>query len=253
MTQYIPAIYVLGYWVRSLYWEGYPGGTIHGIRARMILQCCLGLQLDITGDHECRLEYSRSLSVALLTWQPWMSRLPGCCFAEEPCEALLSRVASRCRQQRQLTQFTDVLRLFVTTPRASTASTTATDGSLREPFVKLVMSRLMRVITNADQLPVMQVAGAERGTWLDNATAQVTMPGDYSSGIEVGAMETCLRSAVVSVTGRAVLSAETTDTAQALLPLVHEEGAILRDRSMVTVRKWATERTARRQQTQQQV
>ena len=54
--------------------------------------------------------------MALLMWQPWMSELPGCCFAEEACEAMLSRMASRYKKNSHLSQFQDVLWLFMSLP-----------------------------------------------------------------------------------------------------------------------------------------
>ena len=77
MYFYIPAVFALGHDVRCLTWQGGVTGTVKGDRARRVLQQCLAVQVQLLGDWECRAEYTRTLSVALLQWQPWMTSLDG--------------------------------------------------------------------------------------------------------------------------------------------------------------------------------
>jgi len=77
---------VIGFDVRQLNWDGGVDGTTRGDVAKRVMERCLALQVHLMGDWECKLEYSRSLSMALLGWTSWHSQLPGCCFAEEFCE-----------------------------------------------------------------------------------------------------------------------------------------------------------------------
>jgi hypothetical protein len=64
--------------------------------AKTVLQQCLVLQAYLLNDWDAKEEYTRTIALALLTWTPWMSKLPGCCFVEEACEAMLSRLTTRC-------------------------------------------------------------------------------------------------------------------------------------------------------------
>ena len=75
---YVPALFYIGHQVRRLTWEGGADGTAKGLHARHILEDCLALHAQLLGDWECRAEYTRTLSVALLSWQPVYSELPGC-------------------------------------------------------------------------------------------------------------------------------------------------------------------------------
>ena len=54
----------------------------------MVLEQCLLLQVHLQEDWRARTSYVRTIALALTTWQPWMSRLPGCVFVEESCEAM---------------------------------------------------------------------------------------------------------------------------------------------------------------------
>ena len=63
---YLPALLVQGHDVRQLTWEGGVNGTVKGDVARRVLLRSLALQVHLLDDWECRAEYTRTLSVALM-------------------------------------------------------------------------------------------------------------------------------------------------------------------------------------------
>ena len=147
---YCPALFLLGTAVRSCTWDGRkPGG---GKVAKEILQRSLVLLVHVFGDYSAKVEYVRTLAIALLSWTPWMDNLPGCVFVEESCEALLSRMASRCRSHITISSFEGVSDLYLTLPPPSRLPKSSR-GSLRSGLLTLFWARSRRVIANAPQLP----------------------------------------------------------------------------------------------------
>jgi hypothetical protein len=173
---FLPAVFTIGHKVRSLTWEGQPGGTQRGDAARVVLEQCLVLHLALQRDFGCHLEYTRTLSVALLTWQPWMSSLPGCCFVEESCEAMLSRLVARCRGQRQVTGFLGTTQLFVTLPQPS-GDVHSLQGGIQDDLVVLFRARL-RALLSPDRDPLMfaNVTSAKTATWQSTFPETFTFP-----------------------------------------------------------------------------
>jgi len=102
---YAPAALRLGFLVRECTWSGGPQGSVRGDTALQILRDCLLLQVHLQQDWLAQQEYTRTIAVALLMWQPWMSALPGCCFVEESGEALLSRYTAACRKATYLSGY----------------------------------------------------------------------------------------------------------------------------------------------------
>ena len=94
------------------------------------------LLLHLLKDADYKNEYVRTLSVALVTWQPWMSRIPAVCFVEEGYEALLSRMGHRCDVYRTLHGFDNTLDLFLTPPPPK-RGLKATRGMLKQGLVNL--------------------------------------------------------------------------------------------------------------------
>ena len=92
---YISAVFLLGNLVRDCNRDGRPAGT--GRTARKVLELSLVLIVALTMDTDCNVPHVRTLCIALLLWLPWNDAVPGCCYAEEPLEAMLSRLGSRCR------------------------------------------------------------------------------------------------------------------------------------------------------------
>ena len=120
--------------------------------AKEILQRCLVMLVHIFNDFSTKVEYVRTLAVALLSWTPWMDKLPGCVFVEESCEALLSRMASRCRSNFTVSSFEGVTDLFLTLPSTSRVPKSSR-GSLRQGLLSLFWARCRRLIANAPNIP----------------------------------------------------------------------------------------------------
>lgn len=173
---YVPALFIIGRNVRNLAWEGGIGGRYTGTLAREVLEQCLALHMNVLSDWDCKAEYTRTLSVALLSWQPYYSGLPGCCFVEEAGEALLSRMVGRQRRNRHVATVEGVLQLFVTVPPPRPTAN-ATRGTIRRELVQLVRNRLYRIITNTDFQPFARVTGARAAHWEAVLPADLHMPG----------------------------------------------------------------------------
>ena len=73
LTFYVPALLQLGFKVRECTWNGRPEGAVRGDTARTVLEHCLLIQVHLQRDWQARTEYVRTLALALLCWQPWMS------------------------------------------------------------------------------------------------------------------------------------------------------------------------------------
>ena len=71
------------------------------------------LIVALTMDTDCNVPYVRTPCVALLLWLPWNDAGLGCCYAQEPLEAMLSRLGSRCRAYPQMKTFDQTLDLFL--------------------------------------------------------------------------------------------------------------------------------------------
>ena len=81
----------------------------------------------------------------------------GCCFVEENCEAMLSRLAGVCLRQRQLTSFRHHLNLWLTLANVN-AAPKGTRGHLRKELVHLFRLRVRRLVSNAAGAPFIHAA-----------------------------------------------------------------------------------------------
>jgi hypothetical protein len=94
LTFWLPAVFRVGFLVRQSYWAGRDAGS--GNLVYSVLGHCLLLLVQLLGPlNASKDNYVRTLSCALLTWVPWMAQIPGYCFVEECCEAMLSRFGHR--------------------------------------------------------------------------------------------------------------------------------------------------------------
>ena len=173
---YAPAMLRLGFLVRQCTWSGGPHGSVKGDTALEILRECLLLQVHLQQDWEAQQEYTRTIGVALLMWQPWMTALPGCAFVEESGEALLSRYTSACRNSRHLQGYANAWRLYVTLPQTRDKAT-ATRGSVRSGLLTLFRSRILALMEDPVSPPHPKMSSATTGTWEANAPAGLSFPG----------------------------------------------------------------------------
>ena len=135
---WIPALVTLGYWVRECYWQGGPGGQRKGIHAKRVLQHALAMLASLRGDWDCKEEYTRTVAVSLLCWQPWMDSIPACCWVEEACEAMLSRAKQTLHNHRYLD-------LYVTLPSLA-GRTRHLRGGVKAELVPLLTARPRHLI-----------------------------------------------------------------------------------------------------------
>ena len=99
----------------------------------------------LTMDSDRNVPYVRTLCVALLLWLPWNDTVSGCCYAEEPLEAMLSRLGSRCRTYPQMKIFDATLDLFLSmaSPKRGEKNTR---GQISSGLVAIMSSWLRRFL-----------------------------------------------------------------------------------------------------------
>ena len=129
--------------MRCCTWEGRPRGS--GEVAKHVLQETLVTLVHLLNDAHAKNEYVRTIAVSLMTWSPFLSSLPACCFAEESCEALLSRMGHRCEVNRHLHGYDSTFNLFLTLPNPSRLPK-GTRGSLKQGMVGLFASRIRKIV-----------------------------------------------------------------------------------------------------------
>ena len=186
-------------------WRCGWGWTVKGEYARKVLLRCLACQVQLLGDWDCRTEYCRTLSVALLQWQPWYSTLPGCCFVEEGCEAMLSRVVGRCRANAGVVDFDGLLDLYVTLPPPANEPR-QNRGFVPPTLRTLFLHRLKRMIRHPQSQPYARVTSAKEAQWEVSFPEDHRFPSPLNCAVGLHSFGTVLQSAVVSVTSPGVVN-----------------------------------------------
>lgn len=202
---YLPLVFRIGYLVRCCTWEGRPRGS--GEVAKHVLQETLVTLVHLLNDAHAKNEYVRTIAVSLMTWSPFLSSLPACCFAEESCEALLSRMGHRCEVNRHLHGYDSTFNLFLTLPNPSRLPK-GTRGSLKQGMVGLFASRIRKIVFGDGDLlfcpPVAtkEMHSAFTSVFPDNYEFPSAVPrvGDAA------ALERVLRSALRTLVGKANIS-----------------------------------------------
>ena len=242
MHFYVPALFAIGRGVRRLFWEGAVGGPATGLDARKVLEQCLNVHAHATGGWRCTAEYSRTLSVALLAWQPYFNDLPGCCFVEEAGEALLSRMAGRMKRNSHVTEYEDVVRLFQTVPppRGQAGKTT---GGVRKQQVQLVWNRLIRVATYADDQPYARLTSTTAATWEQQLPDDLKLPERPVPDAAGVRMTAILRRAVTVLAAGTTASTDVMGVANAQgVPQRSDQAVLSRQVAMNTIRSWTRRR-----------
>ena len=215
---YLPAVFRLGYKVRSCTWEGREVGS--GVWAREIMEQTFLLLLHLLKDADCKNEYVRTLSVALVTWQPWMSRIPAVCFVEESCEALLSRMGHRCDVYRTLHGFDNTLDLFLTLPPPK-RGLKATRGMLKQGLVQEFAQRIRKLVFS-DGESIFYAASVRPGEM--HSTVMTTVPSDFEfveafpDSMTPKDLEFTLRRALRTLTGKRRVNDNVLDFFENMIP-----------------------------------
>ena len=239
---------VLGHGVRTLTWEGGLDGRVTGAHAKKVLTRCLVAQVQLLQDWECRTEYTRTLSVALLQWQPWHSSLPGCCFVEESCEAMLSRAVGRCRANTQLTDLDDIFRLFITMPLPS-REPRGTVGGVPQSLLVLFTARLRRIIHHAASQPFARCTSAQQAVWDAAFPTAPPFPRPLTTCDHLPEFTTVLSGAITNLWGGSAVTEEVRAFQNANIPVAVDDlqTAVVSDR----IRQWTSGRRRRMQEQRQ--
>ena len=244
LSFYVPALFIIGHNVRTLYWEGGVSGTVKGTLARTVLQQCLGVHVHLQQDWDCKAEYSRTLSVALLSWQPYHSGLPGCCFVEEACEALLSRMVARRRSNQHVVSMEDMLRLYVTLPVPKKIAP-GTRGALRRPLVEVMLGRLRNLLRAPGDQPYARVTSAKEAHWEPTLPGTCGMPDVLTQQAARTSLATVLQSALVTLAAGTTATGSLQAAAAATFAQVGQQEQDSRRVAMQRVQQWAAERHQR--------
>ena len=240
---FIPSLFFVGHYVRRLYWDGRPGGTVTGSVARAVLHHCLFLHVTVQQDWEARSEYTRTLAVALLNWQPYFTALPGCCFVEEACEALLSRMVNRRRSHNNIVSFDGLFQLFVSLPSTHSRAR-ATGGALRQPMVQVIHSRLLRMINNLDTLPFARLKSVKEARWEPSLPVSSGMP-PRPAEVSDEQMQRVLQGALVSLSQGAGPSTDLSALLNQHIPSTTPDHRVAEEAVHSQVRTWARDRSQR--------
>ena len=193
---YLPAVFRLGYLVRTCTWDGRASGS--AVKAREVMEQSLLLLTSLLPDTACKNEYVRTLCVALATWMPWMDTLPAVCFVEESCEALISRLSHRCDVYRTLQSFDDTFNLYLTLPQPSRQQK-RTRGHLRAELVRVFSSRIRRLVFGGATLvfaPAVS-AGKLHSTFTSEFPAHLGLPEPLPQAPAVEPVLNVLRRAIM--------------------------------------------------------
>ena len=117
LDEYVPGLFIVGQLVRECIWTGRQAGSGH--LAHTILRRCLLMLLALSRGAANRVDYVRTISIALLLWQQHQTDLPAAAHVEENNEANLSRLVKRCKKHPAMYALEDANTLFRTLPPRS--------------------------------------------------------------------------------------------------------------------------------------
>ena len=89
-TQYVPALFLMGKWVRDCHWKLHAANTGTHVHRLLQLQATMLIALR---PKKGRQQYLANTLLALLQWQPHMDTLPGMAWCEEKLESTISTLA----------------------------------------------------------------------------------------------------------------------------------------------------------------
>lgn len=244
LEHYLPLMFSLGYRVRTCAWEGRADGTVKGIVAKGVLQHCFLTQLHLLQDWTCKAEYTKTMACALLAWKPDYSRMPGCLFVEESCEAMLSRLASRVRAHPHLSSFRQTLDLFLTLPRARSVAR-GTRGGIRLGLVTTLVDRMRVPVQRAGDVPFARLKSARVAEWERTFPDGFHFPDVIPAAFPRESLAGVFKYAVVHMTGSRQLNAEVMQWMEASLPRRGHEDCLKHESALNAVGVWRKERRVR--------
>ena len=208
LEEYAPACLFLGTQVRDCHWKLRQPGT--GDHARNALQTAFVILLRLCEGQAHKVEYVRSLAVALSLWSPWHSSLPACCFSEEVNEAALSRLGRACRRNPRAVSTTDVNDLYILVQSGRRGYKKLKPGGVTAAWQSQPERHLDVFISNnaADVACVPWVKRADKkcvvaGNWPENVTMPPTLTKvdstDFVSDVVVHHLATMVQSQPVHV------------------------------------------------------
>lgn len=204
---YLPAVFRVGYLVRCCTWEGRQANSSD--RARKVLEEVLMLLVHLLQDDDCKNEYVRTISVTLLMWQPWNSKLPACSYMEESCEALLSRMGHRCSTHRHLSGFESTMDLYLTLPPPQ-RKLKATRGMISEVLIQMFVTRIRGLVYSNGVLPYAAAVGARQmhSEFAASFPDGVTFRGPLTAISNAASLERVLHRALLCLTSKGRISVD---------------------------------------------
>jgi hypothetical protein len=95
-------------------------------------------------------EYLRTLGCALLTWTPWHSHLPACCYSEELTEAALGRLGQSMREHPDATTTDAVMDLWLRVKPGQAGFKAIESGGVDEQWRRMVADHVDQLLDRTD-------------------------------------------------------------------------------------------------------
>ena len=150
ISEFCPALFLLGFRVRSCTWKAQGTGT--ATYAKDVLSFSLSLLLRLSDQSEPPLRYTRTVATALMTWTSWHDTSPGCVHVEESCEAMLSKMTRHVRMHRHAATHQQHEDLFLDLPTARTRA--RHHNKVQERVLKKVRDHMF-VLIHTQCIPMM--------------------------------------------------------------------------------------------------
>ena len=139
LEEWMPWAYISGRKARQCVWDARRRGS--GMIAKEVAMSCLIGLLTLKGNDAHTVEYVRTLSCALICWSHWHSRVPGCCYADEPNEAALHQLGRWCQNHPEIKSAKQLEDLFLLVPPSAEVRTLP-PSSCSRALLGLVVERV---------------------------------------------------------------------------------------------------------------
>ena len=215
LTQYVPALFHLGYLVRECNWNGrrtFSGAAGHEvISAAWLVLLGLGKRVG---------PYFQRLGVALLLWTPYHTHAPAAFHCEEVLEAMLSRLAKAMNRHLTVFEVNEINVLFRTMRPPSMESMDMKRPNLDKKLVERVKEGLNALVHairlgNLGYIKKASKGGTVRGskTW----PVRHTWPGPLHAPLSVSDFTGFLEGGMKALMRPSVRSPETSTILERIL------------------------------------